>query len=84
MADCEYFSSEEIRDELLGSIGEIVPDNAYRGEYKPLGNSTEVDAGELDVNIYAIDGLVRRSAPLQESALGRASVSTDLDEAQLA
>ncbi|UCE89492.1 MAG: NADH-quinone oxidoreductase subunit G, partial [Pseudomonadota bacterium] len=62
----DYLSSEEVRDELRTLVGDIAPDTAARGA---LSSPATVPASGLTrigyVSIYATDGLVRRSAPLQ-------------------
>jgi NADH-quinone oxidoreductase subunit G len=62
----EYQSSEEVRDELAAALGEIMPDNAYKGEKAIAGvNGADATAEQIDVPIYQVDGLVRRSTALQ-------------------
>jgi NADH-quinone oxidoreductase subunit G len=62
----EYTSSEEILDELKARVGETQPDNSYHGSSaiaKP--NGADEPGSEVDVPIYDVDAVVRRSAALQ-------------------
>jgi NADH-quinone oxidoreductase subunit G len=68
----EYRSAEEIRDEIRARIGEVTPDNSYRGSVEISFDEERVAPAGLDVPIYAIDPLVRRSQPLQQTAQARA------------
>jgi NADH-quinone oxidoreductase subunit G len=62
----EYVSSEEVRDELAGMIGEVSPDNAYKGTSAIAApNGADDPAKTVDVPIYEVDALVRRAAALQ-------------------
>ena len=65
-SDFDYQSSEEVRDELAAALGEIMPDNSYKGEKAIAGvNGADATAEQIDVPIYQVDGLVRRSTALQ-------------------
>jgi NADH-quinone oxidoreductase subunit G len=61
----EYDSSEAVRDELKGKLGQIRPDNAFaprrvlNGE-RPAGTAA-------DVPMYQVDALVRRAPALQKT-----------------
>jgi hypothetical protein len=74
LPNCEYRSPSEISAELereLGTAGELAAgDTHYKGSFAPNGLAPAIDSVELDVPIYAIDALVRRSEPLQETVLG--------------
>ncbi len=62
----DYVTSEDVRDEIAGQLGDIEPDNAYNGEgiiAKP--NGADEPSGEIDVPIYSVDSLVRRATALQ-------------------
>ncbi len=62
----EYLSTEEIRDELACIVGEISPDNAYKGASAIAApNGADDPAKAIDVPIYRVDALVRRAAALQ-------------------
>ena len=45
-------------------------DTAYKGSFAPGGRAPAGAVPALDVPIYAVDALVRRSEPLQETVLG--------------
>jgi NADH-quinone oxidoreductase subunit G len=73
---CEYRVPSDIADEIrheLGGHGEPQPEhNAYLGSFAPAaGRCAEALEQNLDVPIYAVDAVVRRSAALQETVLGR-------------
>ena len=58
----DYMSSEEVRDELAGKLG----DAAKAGAYKLNGAAVTARAGAtFDVPMYQVDGLVRRASALQ-------------------
>jgi NADH-quinone oxidoreductase subunit G len=78
LENCEYLSAAEVRDELLSVLGEVAPDNAYRGKAdikKP--NGEDAPAGEIDVPIYEVDGVVRRATALQLTPEAQRSRSGD-------
>ena len=70
----DYLSSEEVRDELRKEIGEYAP-SPVAGSFAP-GRLAALDATR-DVGIYAVDAVVRRSRPLQETAAGRSARGGD-------
>jgi len=62
----DYVTSEDIRDELATQLGDIQPDNSYRGNAqiaKP--NGEDAPSGDIDTPIYSIDAMVRRATALQ-------------------
>ena len=63
----EYLSSEEIRDEFRQQLGDVQPDNRYPGNtaIERLVDVESLHIRELDVPMYEVDGIVRRSTPLQ-------------------
>ena len=68
-ADFEYVISEDVRDELVAQLGDIQPDNSYRGSAqiaKPNGEDTS--SGDIDTPIYSVDAMVRRATALQLTA----------------
>ena len=79
LADFDYRSAADVRDALRRRLGEAPPpDNSYRGSLSIATlESVDVDPAALDVPIYAVDGIVRRSEPLQETVLGRARDESD-------
>ena len=75
LPDCEYRTPAEVSAALeqeLGGRPELTPER-YRGSFAASGNGAAyaVDARALDVPIYAVDALVRRSEPLQLTALAK-------------
>jgi NADH-quinone oxidoreductase subunit G len=60
----EYLSSEEIRDELRREVGEFEAAPAASA-FAP-GRLASLDATR-EVGLYAVDAVVRRSRPLQET-----------------
>jgi NADH-quinone oxidoreductase subunit G len=73
LPDCEYDSSDEVRDELRNLLGDVKPDNRVPLDQAP-GDGVEPRGTEgLDVPMYGIDALVRRSGPLQETREGKES-----------
>ena len=72
VADFDYHSAGEVRDALRRELGEPPsPDNSYRGSLSIATlDPVDVHPAALDVPIYAVDAVVRRSAPLQETVHG--------------
>jgi hypothetical protein len=77
LPNCEYRRPSDVTAEIereLGATGELgSTDTQYRGSFAanvrgapPTDNSVA-----LDVPIYAVDALVRRAEPLQETVHGR-------------
>jgi len=66
----EYLSSEDVRDELRRELGEFAAGQPV-GSFTP-GRLASVDATR-DVGLYAVDAVVRRSRPLQETSEGQAA-----------
>jgi NADH-quinone oxidoreductase subunit G len=62
----DYQTSEEIRDELAGLLGDMQPDNQYTGN-KAIGkvNGADDPAARIDIPIYDTDAMVRRATALQ-------------------
>jgi NADH-quinone oxidoreductase subunit G len=62
----DYQTSEEVRDELAGILGDIQPDNEYAGK-KAIGkvNGADDAAARIDIPIYRSDAVVRRATALQ-------------------
>jgi NADH-quinone oxidoreductase subunit G len=73
---CEYRTPSDVTADLereLDGARALSPDETqYKGSFSPHPNgaASTADALALDVPIYAIDALVRRSQPLQETVLG--------------
>ncbi len=83
----EFMSSEEVRDELLGACeaAEASSDIVWQA---PTVSGKSGDLQRIsDFPIYAVDGMVRRAAPLQETVDARPAAihvnSATLDKAGL-
>jgi NADH-quinone oxidoreductase subunit G len=70
----DYQTSEEVRDELAGVLGDIQPDNEYAGK-KSIGavNGADDPAARIDIPIYRSDAIVRRATALQLTPEARRS-----------
>ena len=66
VADSEYQTSEDVRDELKEWLGDVNPDNRYNGgETIARPNGEDAPEREIDVPIYQVDAVVRRATALQ-------------------
>jgi NADH-quinone oxidoreductase subunit G len=80
LPDCAYETSESIRDELFAAVGDAMPDNRFPREV--LAGSTEQNlADRLDVPMYQVDALVRRSQSLQQTRDGLGDELSDGQDA---
>jgi NADH-quinone oxidoreductase subunit G len=70
-AGFEYLSSEEVRDELRRELGEYAEGHPA-SSFVP-GRLVSLDATR-EVGLYAVDAVVRRSRPLQETREARQGV----------
>ena len=62
----DYVTSEDIRDEISGELGEVVPNNQIQSSTTHAApNGADSPDAETDIALYAVDGLVRRAAALQ-------------------
>jgi NADH-quinone oxidoreductase subunit G len=78
LENCEYLSAADIRDELQSAVGEVVPDNTYRGTADAAkANGEDSPADEIDVPIYEVDAVVRRATALQMTPEARRSRGGD-------
>ena len=72
---CEYRTPSDVTADLereLGGEGQLAPgETQYNGAFTPGARAPLPNDSPLDVPIYAIDAVVRRSEPLQETVLGR-------------
>jgi NADH-quinone oxidoreductase subunit G len=71
VADFEYQSAEAVCHEIRDRVGTIAPDNSYKGSVEISFDVQRVEPAEIDVPIYAVDALVRRSLPLQQTIQAR-------------
>jgi NADH-quinone oxidoreductase subunit G len=78
LPNCEYRTPSDVSAALEHELGgqPAVGAERYRGSFAAAGGSGAyaVDARELDVPIYAVDALVRRSEPLQHTELAQRGV----------
>ncbi|MGA1384366.1 MAG: NADH-quinone oxidoreductase subunit NuoG, partial [Steroidobacteraceae bacterium] len=82
LAGFDYQSSEEVRDALAKDIAEragtAVP-SALVSTHVPaiaaISGSADLDLGSLDVPMYAIDAVLRRSPALQQTAIALTKAS---------
>ncbi len=77
LPECEYFSADEIRDELKASLGDVQADNSYDAAPDLSLEPADVALDELDIGIHAVDPLVRRSEPLQRTQASRSDEAAD-------
>jgi NADH-quinone oxidoreductase subunit G len=61
----EYESSEAVRDELQGRLGEVRPDNAFAA--RRVLNGERPAGAAVDVPMYQVDAIVRRAPALQRT-----------------
>jgi NADH-quinone oxidoreductase subunit G len=71
LADCEYRSAADVRAALEAELTRRDPDNGYAGVVDVHLDGTPCELDALDVPIYSVDGVVRRSEPLQETRAAR-------------
>jgi NADH-quinone oxidoreductase subunit G len=69
----EFHDSESVRDLLRHQIGDVRPDSGSERRIVPgKAAPTTASLAEIDVPMYQVDGLVRRSPPLQQTRDGQA------------
>ena len=62
----DYVTSEDVRDEIAGELGEVVPNNQSQSStIHAASNGADSPDAETDIALYDVDGLVRRAAALQ-------------------
>ena len=76
--DFDYQTSEDVRDELSTSLGEIKPDNRYAGT-EAIGkvNGADDPGAQIDIPMYWTDAVVRRAIALQLTPEARRGSSED-------
>jgi NADH-quinone oxidoreductase subunit G len=73
----DYVSSEDVRDEIAQQLGSITPSNALPNTgIHALPNGADLPQAEIDVPLYSVDGLVRRSAALQLTPEAKRAATT--------
>jgi len=78
VAEFDYVTSTDVRDEIAGQLGEITPDNGYPGKHKlAKPNAADLPSAEIDIPIYSVDGLVRRATALQLTSEARRARGED-------
>jgi NADH-quinone oxidoreductase subunit G len=78
LADFDYQSSEEVREELRARCADVAA-GSYQGKHQPVLAKNDPAAGEaprsgvrvVDVPMYAIDAVLRRSPSLQRTREGK-------------
>src|SRR5690606_7933708 len=73
--DVDYRSAAEVLDAARGAIGDVRPDNRYSGQIEAGVETAQVPLEELDVPIYSVDAVVRRSEPLQRTIFARGTAA---------
>ncbi|HSL70020.1 MAG TPA: molybdopterin-dependent oxidoreductase, partial [Longimicrobiales bacterium] len=71
LAGFDYVTSEEVRDELKGRVGEAKPDTAFVA--RRTLNGERPGGAAVDVPMYQIDALVRRAPALQRTREAQAA-----------
>jgi NADH-quinone oxidoreductase subunit G len=68
LADFEYLSSEDVREDIRKTAGDIEPDNTFKGARIVSGLATVKGFQRVaEMPLYSTDMLVRRAAPLQQT-----------------
>ena len=68
VADFDYNSSEEVREELRARCGDVVA-ASYQGSHEVKAAAT--DARVVDVPMYSVDAVLRRAPSLQRTKEGK-------------
>jgi NADH-quinone oxidoreductase subunit G len=68
VADFDYQSSEEVREELRALCGGIAA-ASYQGTHEP--RVSDLDARVVDVPMYSVDAVLRRAPSLQRTKEGK-------------
>ena len=85
LPDCDYETSEAVRDELKQILATVQPDNQISLDALPQGKPSKMPPlDELDVPIYRIDSLVRRAHSLQCTRDGQAGLNPPGDDRKIA
>ncbi len=79
LPECEYSSSEEVRDHLRSMLAADVGPGDYQGCFEASSAPAGVTLPELDVPMYQIDALVRRADALQQTRTARDAAGGQVD-----
>jgi NADH-quinone oxidoreductase subunit G len=68
----EYVTSEEVLAEFREQLGDVQPDNSYRGDTAmALASGADAPDADIEIPIYSIDPFVRRARALQLTEAAR-------------
>jgi NADH-quinone oxidoreductase subunit G len=85
LPDCDYVSSEAVRDELRQAVLDVQPDNRISLHEAPAATSAKIPPAEqLDVPLYRIDALGRRAHSLQCTRDGQAGLNPPGEDRKIA
>ncbi len=75
VADFDYQSSEEVREELRALCGDIVATSYLGSHTATIGavDAPDLDARVVDVPMYSIDAVLRRAPSLQRTREGKSA-----------
>ncbi|HLF11556.1 MAG TPA: molybdopterin-dependent oxidoreductase, partial [Gammaproteobacteria bacterium] len=77
LPECEYQNPSDVcaalEQELGGRLEFAHDHNFYESKFNPSAESASVADRDLDVPIYAVDAVVRRSEALQQTSIARGS-----------
>jgi NADH-quinone oxidoreductase subunit G len=70
--DCEYSSADEVLTAVRALAADVQPDNTVAvTAIPPATTAVSIAATDLDVPMYATDGILRRAAALQQTGDAR-------------
>ncbi len=85
LPDCDYVSSEAVRDELRQAVADVRPDNRLSLDEVPDAASAQIlPVDQLDVPMYRIDSLVRRAHSLQRTRDGQVGLNPPGEDRKIA
>ncbi len=71
LPDCDYASSEEVREHLRTVLSTDGLYSGYRGRFAAARDAVDVSLAELDVPMYQLDAVLRRAFALQQTRTAR-------------
>ncbi len=77
LPDCEYRQPADVLAAFDAECGAVAADNAYGGRHEVTLDPLEEAPAGLDVPMYSIDAVVRRSLPLQHTRAAREARPAD-------